>query len=156
MKQVFPIPLIFLTSYAFCQLSVVSGRGPVFPDTVDETVLSIKAPQAQKQRIPRCDTLSKDFYGEFKQSIDSTFPYVDAVRLKRKEITGNTHGPKFTVYLKFSADKKQICQVRFSGNNFASGMLDIAADKYPYVVVFKPALAKKLRTEYEIVRSKKF
>ena len=147
--------LVVLAFHAFCQLSVISGRVPVFPPKIDEIIFSLKIPHTHMYGNSQCDTVPKDFYDEFRQSIDSTIQYVDAVRLKRKEITGNAHGPKFNASLIFSVEKKQALKVSFSGNDFKSALLDAAADKYPYVVVFKPAVAKKLRIEYDKLRSKK-
>lgn len=155
MIKKFFVALILFTFCAFCQLTVISGKGPVFPQKVDEITFSIKPSQMHKQGNSPCDTLTNDFYDEFKKNVDSTFQYVDAVRLKRTEITGNTHGVKFIAYLIFFADTKQLLKASFSATNFNSALLDIATDKYPYVVVFKPALVKKLRNAYGKLRAKK-
>jgi hypothetical protein len=147
--------LLLCATSTFCQLSVISGKPPIFPQKVDVIVFSVGSAKARtKAKLPH-DTLPVNFYEDFTAGIDSTIRYVDAVRLKRKELGGNAHGAKFIAYLKFFSDTVQIVKVSFAENSFRSALLDLTTDKYPFVVVFKPALAKKLQIEYGKLRRKK-
>jgi hypothetical protein len=147
--------LLLCAASTFCQLAVVSGKDPVFPKKIDAIVFSIGSDKAHiKNKLPR-ENMPPDFYENFKAGIDSTIHYVDAVRLKRKELGGNAHGAKFLAYLKFFSDTVQIVKVSFAENSFRSALLDLTTAKYPFVAVFKPALAKKLQIEYRKLRRKK-
>jgi len=146
--------LLLCAASTFCQLSVISGKAPVFPPKVDAIVFSVGSAKTRtKSKLPH-DTLPVNFYEDFTANIDSTIRYVDAVRLKRKELSGNAHGAKFIAYLKFFSDTVQIVKASFAENSFKSALLDLTKDKYPFVAVFKPALAKKLQIEYGKLRKK--
>jgi hypothetical protein len=134
---------------------VISGKAPVFPHKVDAIVFSIGSAKARtKSKLPH-DTLPVNFYEDFTANIDSTFRYVDAVRLKRRELSGNARGAKFIAYLNFFLNSKRTIKVSFVENKFGSALMDLSSEKYPFVAVFKPALVKKLQIEYGKLRRKK-
>ena len=144
--------LLLCAASTFCQLSVISGKAPVFPSKVDAIVFSVGNAKARtKAKLPH-DTLPAIFYEDFTANIDSTIRYVDAVRLKRKELGGSAHGAKFIAYLNFFLNSKRAIKVSFAENGFESALVDLSSEKYPFIAVFKPALAKKLQIEYGKLR----
>ena len=147
--------LLLYAASTFCQLSVISGKAPAYPPKVDAIVFSAGSAKARtKAKLPH-DTLPVNFYEDFTANIDSTISYVDAVRLKRKELGGSAHGVKFIAYLNFFLNAKRTVKVSFMENKFGSALIDLSSEKYPFIAVFKPALAKKLQIEYGKLRRNK-
>ena len=142
----FLIPaLLFAISFsAFGQLSVIGGGGPLYPRKADSALYVVKFEKTKKRVDSLVTSLDTGFYEEFKRSIDTTIPYVDAVRNKREEIGGSAKGPRFHALLHFLRDHKRIVQVSFPHKHMASALLDVKSEKYPYVVTFKPEFVHKL------------
>ena len=145
-RWIFILPeiLIIASFSAFGQLSVIGGGGPLFPGKVDSANLVVKFKKANKRIDSLVMRLDTAFFGEFKNNIDSTIHYVDAVLKKRQEIGGSKAGPKFDAVLHFIRDKKRVAQVSFCSKRMRSALLDVKSEKYPYVVTFKPDFARKL------------
>jgi hypothetical protein len=129
---------------AFGQLSVVSGTGPDYPLKADSIVLMKAAGRPPHVRDSMVTALPPDFLDELKNNVDSVFNYVDAVRLRREEITGCVHGVKYGSCIRFFNEKKQVMKISFPCKRFSVGLLDVIADKYPYAVTFKPEFVKKM------------
>ena len=139
-----PILLVAFSFSAFGQLSVIGGGGPLFPWKVDSVDLVVKFKKAKNRVDSLVMPLDTGIFQELKNSIDSTIHYVDAVLKKRLEIGGNATGPKFDALLHFLRDKKRAVQVSFSHKSMHSALLDVKAEKYPFVVTFKPEFTHKL------------
>ena len=139
-----PLFLFFICFSAFGQLSVISGGGPLFPWKVDSVNLVVKFEKSKNRTDSLVMPLDTALYEEFKRSIDSTIPYVDAIRTKRPEISGASKGPKFDAVLHFMKDKKRVVQVSFQNRHMGSALLDVKSEKYPFVITFKPGFAHKL------------
>jgi hypothetical protein len=150
-----PIVLLITFSFsAFGQLSVIGGGGPLFPWKVDSVDLVVKFKKAKNRVDSLVMPLDTGIFQELKNSIDSTIQYVDAVLKKRQEIGGNATGPKFDALLHFLLNKKRAVQVSFSHRSMHSALLDVKAEKYPFVVTFKPQFAHKLDSLAAVLRKK--
>jgi hypothetical protein len=139
---------------SFGQLSVIRGTGPSFPKKIDSINFIVKFNKTKALTDSSSAALDTGFYGEFKQNIDSTIPYVDAVRLKRKEIEGAGRGIKFDAILVFSCAHSPVMKAFFSRNRLNGALLDVKADKVPFVVVFNQKFIAKLDSISSALRSK--
>ena len=139
------LAVAMLSASGFPQVSVVSGGGPGFPKKVDSIAFIMVADRPHRGHDSLITALPSDFLDECKSAIDSVFPYVDAVRLHRREITGCAAGPRFGNYLLFFNEKKLVMKISFPCKRFDGGLLDVKADKYPFAITFKKALTKKLK-----------
>ena len=145
-RHIFLIPMILLSLSLSSsgQLSVIGGGGPLFPWKVDSINFVVKFEKSKNRIDSLVMPLDTAFFGEFKKNIDSTIHYVDALLKKRGEIGGSKPGPKFDAVLHFIRDKKRAVQVSFCHKRMRSALLDVKAEKVPFVVTFKPEFAHKL------------
>jgi len=138
---------LFLSAFCSCtfgQLSVISGSGPSFPRSVDSIIFIATGHHRNHGRDSIDKSLPPAFFDTLRQNIDSVVHYVDAEKQRRMEITGCGKEPRFDNFIVFFNQKKQVMKISFSCNRFSGGMLDVKADKYPFVVTFKPAFSRSL------------
>jgi hypothetical protein len=141
----FLLAFFALSSCVFGQISLVSGNGPSYPKKADSVVFVLAADPPRRAHDSIISALPPQFLDECISGIDSVFNYVEAVRLKRREITGCGRGQKFGRHLVFYNVHKPVMKLLFSCNRLEGGMLDITAEKYPFAIVFKPDFVKKLK-----------
>jgi len=139
----------------YAEVGLVSCRGPAFPAEVDSIICIVKNVHSGKQRVDSSGcSLPLTFFEDFRNNIDSVINYVDAVKLKRPEISGCSKGIKFRNSIEFFSNKKIVMKISFSCRSFNGGLLDVRAEKYPYAVVFKQDFVRKINDAFLHVRIK--
>jgi hypothetical protein len=144
MPSAFFTIIVLLFAICFGQVSVISGKGPSYPQSVDSIRFVITLPVKNKQQDSLCTPLPRTWLADYLHAIDTTIQYADAVKLHRKEIGGCGTKHLFDSYLVFYADKKKAMKLFFSCRKYHGGLLDCAKDRYPFVVIFKPGFTHRL------------
>jgi hypothetical protein len=129
---------------AFADATVTRGSGPDFPLEIDSAFLFVWLDSAGKYDSS-VRALPASMYADLRDNIDSVYNYATALSLRRKELSGCGHGPRYGSCLSFTMLGTMAVKVLFPCGSYSSAKVVTATDRYPFVVKFTKGFSERLK-----------